>query len=137
MKNPNPIHPLIGPHEGRELELMLQGEKPAAMFYDIEPYTEGIIPEDEFQPYVDAGKIVKKETFHVFRDAQVRHVYYARPDYSANIDRLIEITKHQYDSERKTSWPEELERETGKLLGYSDEAIEYYLDHRRIQRAHT
>ena len=52
---------MIGPHEKRELELMLKGEKPMAAFSDIIPtngkISEDIIPENKFAPYVATGKI--------------------------------------------------------------------------------
>lgn len=134
IQKPNYIHPLIGPHEGRELELMLKGEKPAAMFYDVEPYTDGLIPEKDFQPYVEIGKLIKKESQHIFRGMHVKHIYYSLPNYVSHIERLIELAKYQYDPTRISTLPEELERETGKLLGYSDEAIEYYLEHRRNRK---
>jgi hypothetical protein len=50
------------PHVGRELDMMLAGEKPMAMFYgdaDSEP-DERIIPEQRFDKYVEAGAFVKK-----------------------------------------------------------------------------
>jgi hypothetical protein len=39
---------MIGPHEGKELELMLAGKKHLAAFGDI-------IPEKKFPPYVENG----------------------------------------------------------------------------------
>lgn len=33
------LPPGVGPHEGREVELMLAGQKPLAMFYDAVPAT--------------------------------------------------------------------------------------------------
>ena len=50
----------IGPHEGRELELMLSGEKPLAMFSDV--IASGFEwPDAEFQPHVSSGRLIKKE----------------------------------------------------------------------------
>lgn len=31
------LSPTLGPHEGRELELLLSGEKPIALFYEEVP----------------------------------------------------------------------------------------------------
>jgi hypothetical protein len=125
--------PLIGPHEGRELELMLAGEKPAAMFHEIIGHDEGLglIPEKDFQPYVDQGVIVRCKKIYSSGNRHIRQVFYALPDHVNNMDRLMDITDHLYDPQRDRSipWPEALERETGKLLGYTDEAVEVFLKH--------
>ncbi len=42
--------PLIGPHEGIELELMLTGRKTVAYFAEC-------VPLEKFQPYVSSGEI--------------------------------------------------------------------------------
>ncbi len=42
-------HPSLGPHEGKELELMLAGEKPLALYFSFYP-----IPA-EFEPYLASG----------------------------------------------------------------------------------
>ena len=58
----NDLPPGSGPHEGRELELMLAGAKPLAMFNDDLP--EGMEPpEIAFDPYVAEGRFVKAENF--------------------------------------------------------------------------
>ena len=132
MKKPDHIHPLIGPHEGRELELMLKGEKPAAMFYWVINQEEHIFEDTiaAFQPHVDTGKIIKKETTHPFRQHFVRYVFYSLPQFAKNIDRLVDIQNYAHNPSRKGIWPTPLEWEIGRLLGYSDEAIEYFLEHK-------
>lgn len=54
---------MIGPHEGKELELMLQGIKRLAMFHDIVPakggISEEIIPERAFARYIEQGEIIR------------------------------------------------------------------------------
>ena len=52
--------PSIGPHEGRELELMLSGRKPLALFYAIESEI-WILPEEQFDRHVEMGKFVKAD----------------------------------------------------------------------------
>lgn len=52
---------MIGPHEGKELDLMLSGEKHLAAFVmiaDEEP-DERIIPEQAFNKPVQNGQIIK------------------------------------------------------------------------------
>ncbi|MCB1530012.1 MAG: hypothetical protein H6853_09060 [Rhodospirillales bacterium] len=54
---------MIGPHEGKELELMLAGDKKLAFFHDIIPaegeIAEEIIPERAFAPYVQEGRLLR------------------------------------------------------------------------------
>jgi hypothetical protein len=77
-------------HTGRELALMLRGIKPLAVFSDEHPSLHGlyVIPEREFEPHVNAGRIIKREEIvPPDRDAPVvrgqptgmRKVLYALP----------------------------------------------------------
>ncbi|HMA16509.1 MAG TPA: hypothetical protein VKP12_17100, partial [Kiloniellaceae bacterium] len=68
----------IGPHEGRELELMLAGTKPLAMFGDAVGSAQEV-PEDDFAPYVAEGRIVRREALYRPRasGAPGRFVYFA------------------------------------------------------------
>ena len=119
------------PHEERELELMLAGRKPLAMFVEIVPYESGIVPDEEFAPHVAAGRIVMREVFktdprlppHV-RDGRVRHVLYALPNEAWRIDAML-LLFSVYD--QQGGWDAGLERMTGKLLGYSDKSVEAFL----------
>ncbi len=45
------LSPTLGPHEGRELELLLSGEKPIALFYEEVP--------DEFLSHLNSGNLKK------------------------------------------------------------------------------
>ena len=132
MKKTDHLHPLLGPHEGRELELMLKGEKPAAMFHYVVGKEEHIVEDvfTAFQPYVDNGSIIKKEISYADKHS-IRYVFYSLPTHTKNIDRLIEIKNHLYDSSRKENWPNELEKEIGQLLGYSNAAIKHYIEHKK------
>src|SRR5262245_19891114 len=75
----------VGPHEGRELELMLSGSKPLSMF--IEPVGETefeYFPEEEFDKLVVQGKLLKNVTMEMFPDPRggeekCRRVLYALP----------------------------------------------------------
>lgn len=55
---------MIGPHEGKELELMLAGKKRLAVFHDVFitdlKNCEEIIPEVAFKPHVESGAIIRK-----------------------------------------------------------------------------
>lgn len=117
---------LIGPHEGRELELMLSGTKPAAMFYDVFPSRE-FIPAEKFLPYVKKGHILAKEvTFNIEKfNCITTYMFYALPSESWRIDQLEKLQRSFIDGTCTDS--NATNREIGKLLGYSDEAIDFYL----------
>lgn len=119
--------PGIGPHELRELDLMLAGTKPAAMFGEAVQFRE-IIPEADFAPHVAAGRIVKrdyywddKESGHTFVE-----IYYALPGEEWRIDALHELNLVAYNKLRP--WTPDDDREIGRLLGYTDAEIDAFLE---------
>lgn len=116
----------VGPHEGRELELMLSGDKPLACFSDVIPPSFDF-PEEEFAPYVRQGKIKKAEFQYLYpeREIAVRKLFYARSGEEWRIDRLHEIYKAIFSGQRKSSDVDD--REIGKLLGYNDNQIDVFL----------
>lgn len=124
----DPLPPGIGPHEGRELELMLAGEKPLAMFNDhlpedMEP------PEVTFDPYVAEGRFVKDEIFvpsSAMKDGQLRYYFYALPNEEWRIKRLVELHLAFFVDRVPTT--RELETETGRLLGYDEADIAVFVD---------
>lgn len=54
---------MIGPHQGKGLELMISGKKHLALFSDEllprQPISEEIIPDKAFAPHVQSDKIVR------------------------------------------------------------------------------
>ncbi len=118
----------IGPHEGRELELMLAGEKPLAMFNDDLP--EGMEPpEVAFDPYVAQGRFVKGEVVvpaSTFQGGRLRYYMYALQGEEWRIDRLIEIQRGFFEDGVQTT--PTLETEIGRLLGYNDADIQIYVN---------
>lgn len=71
------LPPGIGPHEGRELALMLAGKKPLAMFNDDWP-TDWEPPEIAFDPYVAEGRFVKNEMYvsmDAYEDGRLRYYF--------------------------------------------------------------
>ena len=121
----------IGPHEGRELELMLSGQKHLAAFGDIIPdkgdIPENIIPEKAFAPYVQSGQILRLEnTVKRKSDFQkMRHVCFVLPEY--------EWKAHTYLWLRAQIHSGEITYETshdiifGKLLSYSQNDISEFI----------
>jgi hypothetical protein len=118
----------IGPHEGRELELMLAGAKPLAMFNDdLPPGMEP--PEIAFDPYVAEGPFVKQEYVNASQTgatAGLRFYFYALPNEQWRIDRMIEIKRALF--EQKVPTTPELETEIGRLLGYDDRDVQIFVE---------
>jgi hypothetical protein len=126
----------IGPHEGRELELMLSGKKPMAMFTEVLP-VESQIPEQEFAEYVESGKIVKREVFEPGprlpghpEETKIRRVLYALPTETWRIDAMIMLSEVY---QRHPGWDAGLERMIGSLLGYEAEDVEAFVQKMGLQ----
>ncbi|MBT3305042.1 MAG: hypothetical protein HN377_01015 [Alphaproteobacteria bacterium] len=116
-----------GPHEGRELELMLTGEKPLALFYDTIPEC-GVIPEQAFAPYVKSGKVVSSE--RIFQSPQesvpsVRVVFYARLEEAWRMDDALKIMEKALFQHGRPN--DDDDAQLGRLLGYSEEDIRQFL----------
>jgi len=116
----------IGPHEDRELELMLSGTKPLAMFSDAvgSPYE---FPEERFAPYVADGTIVRREVIYRSMKSELpcRCVYFARAGEEWRIEAMHRITESLFVRGKSTS--PEIEREIGRLLGYAEADIEEFI----------
>lgn len=121
------LPPGIGPHEGRELELMLSGRKPLAMFYDVIPASFEL-PEADFAPHVAAGRIVMRE--EIYTSASTgdlsRYLYYALPAETWRID-VMHRLQAAFHQGRPTS--EAIETQIGRLLGYNQADIQAFLQH--------
>lgn len=114
-------------HTNRELEFMLERNKPLAHFsdaYDGEPWEE-IFPELSFQPYVQSGRFVMRD--FVIPDASIandrfpnvrgiRHLFYAQAHEDWRIDAFIAMLWAWH----KTAWSDGFERLEGSLLGYTE-----------------
>ena len=116
-----------GPHEGRELELMLTGNKPLALFFDTIPEC-GVIPEQEFAPYVKSGKVVISE--RIFNSSEeaipsVRVVFYAPPEEIWRIDQALGLMEKALFQRGRPNDDDDVQ--LGCLLGYSEEEIGQYL----------
>lgn len=127
------LPPGVGPHEGRELELMLAGVKPMAMFYDAVPATVDL-PEADFAPHVAAGRIAMRE--EIYQSARTghatRYLYYALPNEIWRIDALHSMQSNFYAGRPAT---DEDDIEIGRLLGYSEADIQCFVGWRRGIRA--
>ncbi len=123
--------PEIGPHAERELDLMLAGEKPLAYFSEPtrSPYE---LPDADFEPYVQSGQIIKRDFVETVKiagsDEEIRYLYFALPGEEWRIEKAIPLTVF-------SNWVDpdldQIERDLGKLLGYSEKEISIYLDWRK------
>jgi len=117
----------IGPHDGKELNLMLAGRKPLAMFYDTLPEI-GVIPRHEFEPHVATGRIVSREmTFppKLHDDIPVRFAFYAQPWTIEGMAELQEIHRRIHEGSLPDS--DNVDVRVGRLLGYTEQEIDAYL----------
>ena len=116
----------IGPHEGRELDLMLAGDKPLAMFSDI--VSSGFEwPDEQFDPYVTSGALVKKEFRTNTPDGryEVRHLYFALPEEAWRIEEAHELNCLHFEA-----WNIEAQNacvKLGRLLGYEERDIQAFV----------
>ena len=117
-------------HTNCELELMLSGRKPLAIFYALtsELPNEELIPEEQFAPHVANGKFVRSEAeIHDLpndgsnQGKNIKFVFFATKDEDWRIKAML-LLKEQH---AKTNlWNETCERTESALLGYTDEEIE-------------
>jgi hypothetical protein len=121
----------VGPHEGRELGLMLSGSKPLSMFVESLPAEFEIFPERDFDRLVSQGKLKKRTSMKsasspTGQDVSVRRVFYALPDEEWRIQAML-LVLDLYDS-LVPGWRPDLERVTGLLLGYDRADIEKFIE---------
>jgi hypothetical protein len=116
-------------HTNRELELMVAGEKPLAMFYaeTSELPDERLIPECRFAFLVSSGQFIRGETevpggFHegLRRHLRIKYVFFARKGEEWRIP-AMEVLLH---ARVKGGWNETCERMESSLLGYTPAQID-------------
>ncbi|MHA1539354.1 MAG: hypothetical protein ACTSXQ_02645 [Alphaproteobacteria bacterium] len=117
----------IGPHEGKELKLMLAGKKPMAMFRGVGPDIE-CFPLDDFEPYVKTGEIFMKQfegKAETPKGIMRRlYTYYTLPNEKWRIDEMIKI---QDDIKNNPRFDLVLERKIGQLLGYTEYETDQFI----------
>jgi hypothetical protein len=120
----------LGPHDRRELELMLAGRKHLSYFF----FEEGAaFPEErEFDLHVISGFLVKDERVEHFispergEETSARNVLYATASEAWRIPamRMIQGIYRRMGP----GWRPDLERVVGSLLGYDPEDVEAFID---------
>ena len=122
---------MIGPHEGKELAMMLEGEKSLAMFHDALPASgeiaEEIIPEQAFAPHVAAGQIKRfsKDIENVRKGGVIRYVCFTLPGQEWRAEFLLWLKEETLSAHLDHSPAHD--EIIGKLLGYSDDDIQEFL----------
>jgi hypothetical protein len=121
----------VGPHEGRELELMLSGSKPLSMFLEWLPPEFESFPERDFDQLVSEGKLKKHTSTGSIETptgqcTSFRRVLYALPDEEWRIQSML-LVQDLYSS-LVPGWRADLERVIGLLLGYDRADIEKFVD---------
>ncbi|CAK0767879.1 Hemin receptor [uncultured Gammaproteobacteria bacterium] len=119
----------VGPHEGKELDLMLAGTKPLAVFSEDVPDL-GLIPREQFAPYVEDGTFISREEKYVVlmqghAPLEVTCVYYATPDQAWRIDLLHQLYLSIHQNIRP--YTDCVDQEIGELLGYTELEIAKFL----------
>ncbi|PCI00621.1 MAG: hypothetical protein COB76_03140 [Alphaproteobacteria bacterium] len=120
---------MIGPHEGTELPLMLEGKKPLAAFSDIIPengkVAEEIIPEKLFKPHVVAEKINRHE--HQFQTSMgiMKIVCFTIPDENWRAKSYCFFREKIHKKE--IEYTDTMDVIFGNLLGYSKVDIQGFV----------
>jgi len=130
MADARPTPSFVGPHEGRELELMLSGSKPMSMFFQPFESEFEYFPEAEFDEFVSQGRFVKYISVESIRtpnnqEEGLRRILYALPNEAWRIKAFLFI-QALYDS-LLPGWRPDLDRAIGLLLGYDRDDIENFL----------
>ncbi len=122
---------MIGPHEGKELELMLTGEKKLSMFHDSiidgQEIPEDIIPENAFSTHVTKGSIKRfSQNIRAAKsDGVIRYVFFTLPTEEWRAEFLIWLKQNTLKNEMPNDKAHDIL--VGQLLGYSEEDIQDYL----------
>ena len=116
---------MIGPHEGKELELMRAGEKKLAMFHDYLPedgtaIAEDIIPEAAFAPYVKCGEIIRiaRDITDTKSGSVVRYVCFTLPFEEWRAETVLWLRQAVWN--RTIPSDDAVDIMTGRLLGYDE-----------------
>lgn len=126
----------IGPHEGRELQLMLAGMKPLALVsnsYRWSPFDKAVatgqlIAASVQVPMHQLRRDLLGRLFGLFEPGLAEVRFYALPQHEARLRALCEIYAHP-----RPAFGEFQHATIGWLLGYTDVEIAAFLDHWQCQ----
>jgi len=127
-QNPKKIAETIGPHEKKELEMMLHGSKPAALidFDELkQPNWQDAIQKNNWTvEKVDIASIPTRPGT-IWASYKPLIIVSKDPNVAKSIKRLMLNTLGKYPN----GAPESYHIQLGKLLGYGEEDIEHFLNH--------
>ena len=121
----------LGPHEGRELELMLAESKHLSSFVEELGIERETFPERQFDFHVAEGHFVKdiRVVNWISRDEEEissRSVLYATANEAWRIPAMRMVEDIYYSM--GPGWRPDLERIKGHLLGYDREDVERFIE---------
>lgn len=122
---------MIAPHQDKELDLMLTGKKPAAIFYDAVPESgiipEEIIPRNAFAPHVRNKSLLMFEDHFFDGMHTIQRVVYTLPDQAWRAPALFWISNFRYNNQIIPNEADDIL--IGLLLGYETHDIQDFLEH--------
>ena len=123
---------MIGPHQGKELELMLKRQKYLAIFCDAltdDGISETIIPEQAFLPYIKQGAIIRFSRDYKSNEHVVRYVCFTLPGHEWRADAFFWI--HEECVAKRRPFDEAYEFFIGRLLDYEESDIQHFIQRRK------
>lgn len=131
---------MIAPHQGKELSLMLAGEKHLAVFYDVltpgQNISEDIIPESAFSPHVATGKMHRYSRDMTDKNGHIiRYVCFTSPGQAWRAEAFFWAKEEGLSGRRP--FDQAYEYFIGRLLGYNEADIDGFIDCRLSYSPHT
>lgn len=122
---------MIGPHQGKELELMLSGTKHLALFSDEviagNTISEEIIPDQAFMPYLNRLFVrMEKDIYFLKTKTMIRYVCFTTQGEEWRAKTIFWIKEEMAKTEKK--FDPVFETMIGRLLGYTEEDIKDYIE---------
>jgi hypothetical protein len=117
----------LGPHDGRELELMLEGRKHLSYFF-FEVGARQTFPEDQFDLYVANGFLIKDECVEEFVSPETGELTRARNILYATASEAWRIPAMRIIQDIYRRMRPDLERVVGALLGYDSRDVESFIE---------
>lgn len=122
---------MIGPHQGKELELMLAGEKHLSVFCEAviegEEISEEIIPENSFAPYIASGKIKRfsQDFISPKLPFPARYVCFTLNGHEWRAQAFLWLKQETINGH--IPFDQTYERFVGCILGYEDSDIDEFI----------
>lgn len=115
-------------HTNFELPLMLDGRKPLSVFLDAVSSESLAATRSHFNRHVEAGTVIERVVPLTMGGVDFTHVLYSLPGEEWRFEAYIELMA------RERPWTDEMERELGSLLGYSDAQCDWWINERNSKR---